>query len=170
MRPQDYMEGVELIVTPGVGIGQVNFPDIPELRSDSEKDIIIRSLEVYPAEVLPLTFSGNPVATTAQVQNAFLTLYIYGENKVYRVPLIKFVNVYAGGTNAGSLFWTDELNQLENYKVDWTKSSLNFPSPITVEANLSFFFNVSYMKLPPGTLKKNRALKAASINLGVVPN
>jgi hypothetical protein len=164
------MEGVELIVPVGAGIGQVNFPDIPELRSDSEKDIIIRSMEVFPGEIVPNTFSGNPVATTAQIQNAFITLYIYGENKVYRVPLVKFVNLYAGGTNAAALFWTNDLNELCNYKVDWTKSFLSFPTPLTVEAQFSFLFNMGYMKLPPGTLEKNRQLKNAAIGQGVLPN
>jgi hypothetical protein len=170
MRPFMYQEGVELIVPANpAGVGLVNFPDIPELRSDTEKDIIIRSMEVFPSEAVPFTFSGNISASTAQIANAFLTLYIGGVNKVYRIPLIKMVNLHVGGTDPGSVFfWVNEISQMENYKVDWTKSYLSFPVPIIAATQFSYLFSISYDKLPPGTIAKAKLLRAQRLDQGVI--
>lgn len=170
MRPFSYQEGVELIVPVNpAGIGAVNFPDIPELRSDTEKDIIIRSMEVFPSEICPFTFSGNACATTAQIKNSFLTLYIGGVNKVYRIPLVKLVSTYNGGLpGAVALNWQNEVMQVDNYKVDWTKSGLTFPVPIVVATQFSFLFSISYMKLPPGSINMMKQLESQQLQYGIV--
>lgn len=172
MRPFIYQEGVELIVPANAsGVGLVNFPDIPELRSDTEKDIIIRSMELFPKEAVPNTFSGNVSATMAQISNAFLTLYIGGVNKVYRIPLVKLVSTYTGGTvPAVSMFWQNEVMQTDNYKVDWTKSFVSFPVPIIVATQFSFLFSISYEKLMPGVIAINKQLKANQQAAGIIPS
>jgi hypothetical protein len=166
MRPYKFIEGVELIVPAGsTNVGLVNFPDIPELRCDDEKNVLIRSIRVFPNEVLPQTFSHNTTATLAQIQNAFLTLYMDGMNQVYRTPLIQFVNDY---NNLAAGVWSNDVVQVDDWKIDWTKSYLQFPNPVTTVNNLSFFFSIGYIKCPPGTWKKAKDMEQAALSNGII--
>lgn len=166
MRPIQYLEGVELVVTPApVGIQQVNFPDIPQLRSDSTQDIIIRSLRIFPQEAIPNGWSGNVNATQAQIASGFLTLYSEGMNKIYQVPLLQFNNIFSNDA-AGK--WAEELMQADDWVIDWTKSYVSFSTPLVVETQFVFLFSIGYIKLPPGTINKQRAVRSAAIAQGVV--
>lgn len=149
MRPVRRSESVELVIPALATQTRFNFPDIPQLRADTDKDILVRALEVFTAEDMPVDFNNNPLLTFAQLQQGTLTLYVEGEESIFRMPLIKLHNVQ-GSTN-GSTF---EVRQFQNLRVDWTKSYLYFPVPLANAVQQAFIMDVSYLRLFPGTMAK----------------
>ena len=151
MRPFRRSESFSLIIEAGSTASRYTFGDIPQLRSDVEKDVLVRSIQVYPAEVLPNDFNGVAVATLAQLQQAFLTLYIEDAESVHYFPLIDLVNNY--GVTVSPLLWTSEITQFENIRVDWVKSYISFPTSFNPGVQTSFVFKVGYKKVKAGTLE-----------------
>lgn len=160
-----YYEGVELIVPVLSTANQINFPDIPELRSDSEKDIIITSIRVHNSDSVPFSFANNPVASATQIGQAFLTLYILGSERFFRVPLIEFMSTYS---TTASRQWSDRIFETENLRVDWTKSYLTFPVALANPAQLCYLFSFGYQKLPPGTYAKWLNVRVQNWQQGVI--
>jgi hypothetical protein len=152
MRSIRRFEMVELVIPAASTATRFNFPDIPQLRSDVTKDICIRAIEAYSADSIPTDFNGNPVATLAQVQLASLTLYVEGEESLFRIPLVKLLNVY--GLTVAPLLWTDEINQFDNIMVDWTKSYISTPTAFGNAAQFAFVLGTTYKRYDPGTMKK----------------
>jgi hypothetical protein len=152
MRPHSRIETVELIVQTGYTAGQINFPDIPELRSDADKDAVIFAIQTYSIDSVPLSFNGNTTASLAQLKNAFLTLYVTGSEAVFNVPLLKFLNIQ----NSGSSYYNArEYYECSPLRVDWTKSYIRFATPGTTgTAQYSFIFDFTYEWLPPGSYGK----------------
>jgi hypothetical protein len=151
MRPQKRIETIELIIPAGSTATKFNFGDIPQLRSDVTKDIIIRSIETYDVVAMPTDFNGNPVIAEADLLNCFLTLYIEGEESIFRLPLIKLFNIFS---NSGTAQWTEELNQFENLQIDWTKSYISLAVPFVDEGQFAIILSVSYQRLKPGTMNQ----------------
>lgn len=152
MRPHSRIETVELIVPTGYTAGQINFADIPELRSDADKDAVIYAVQVYSKESVPNSFNGNVMATMAQIQNSFLTLYVTGSEAVFNVPLLKFLNIQNSGA---TYFNAREYFECRPLRVDWTKSYIRFATPGTVgTAQYSFLFDFTYEWLTPGAYGK----------------
>lgn len=153
-------ELVELIIPAGSTGTRFPYPDIPQLRDDTTQDIIICGLETFPVEALPLTANGNPVATFAQLQNSFLTLYVESEESVRQVPFIR-LNPMRQAASAGTTFNVRDKVALEYLKVDWNKTYVQAASPFgTVDApvdQFSILLGVWYKKLPPGSWEKMTA-------------
>jgi hypothetical protein len=145
---------VELPVVFGFTGGKVDFTDTQTtmMRSDGDKDVAIYSITSYHSGSLPLTVNGNPVATEAQLENAFLTLYILGNEQLKDLSMRRFLNQQnaAGGDyNAREYFATAPL------RVDWTNSFIQFATPGTEDtAAYSFVFEFEYEWLPPGSIKQ----------------
>lgn len=141
-------ELVELIIDAGTTASRFPYPDIPQLRDDTTQDIIITGLRTYSVENMPNSANGNAVATTAQLTNSFLTLYIEGEESVRRLPLIDLLNNFQNGSNtviAGFL-----PQELEFLKVDWNKSYIEAGLPYDNEDQFSIMLRVDYKRLEPG--------------------
>lgn len=146
MRPVKRYEQIELVIPAGATQTRFNFPDIPQLRSDVTKAILIRALETFSVESIPVDFNGNAVATFASIQKASLTLYVDGVESIFRIPLVKLLNTYGDGT---AILWTNELNQFENLEVDWTKSYISSPIPFAIGTQFAFVIGVSYKRVNP---------------------
>jgi hypothetical protein len=149
-------EFVELVI-PAASTGtRFPYPDIPQLRDDTTQDIIICGLETYSVDALPLAPSGNPVATFAQLQNSFLTLYIEGEESVRQVPYIR-MNAMRQASATGTTFNVVERLPMEYLKVDWNKTYVQAAAPFGTtgapNAQFSIMLGVWYKKLPPGSWK-----------------
>lgn len=151
MRPIRRYELVELVIPANNTALRIPFPDIPQLRSDTTQDVIIRALETYSAESMPFDYNNNPVVTNAQLLKCFLTLYIQQEESIFRLPTIKLLNIYNAAT-AAAYFYTDELAQFENLMVDWTKSYITLASSLANGALICFMLGVHYQRLPGGTI------------------
>jgi hypothetical protein len=133
-----------------------NVPDQPQLRTDQDADIIIQAIETFDVLGIPLSPNNVPVATQAFLQQTYLTLYVEGEESLYRIPLIQIKRI-ANEAAASPYQWI--LQKLKNVQVDWTKSY--FFTPVAygagVFATFSFLLGVHYEKLPTGTMAKIRA-------------
>jgi hypothetical protein len=143
-------ELIELVIPAGSTGTRFPYPDIPQLRDDTTQDIIIRGLETFTIENMPLSANGNVVATTAQLLNCFLVLYVENEESVHLVPLIKLQNIFQA-LATGTSQQTFEIVQVEDLKVDWNKSYIQMAVPPGNDANFSIMVGVEYKKLPPGT-------------------
>lgn len=166
MRCHGRIETVELIVQAGYTAGTLNFQDIPELRSDSDKDAVIFSIQTYSKESVPLSFNGNTLATMAQLQNAFLTLYVTGTEAVFNVPLLKFLNIQ---NSTGTYFNAREYFETNPLRVDWTKSYVRFATPGTgATAQYSFLFDFAYEWLPFGSYGKWLQAQSNKWNAGII--
>jgi hypothetical protein len=115
---------------PGVASGQTGqvftFPDLPYLRPANAS---WKGIEVYTIGTItkgPL--SGTALATAAQLQTAFLTLYgsvpgvMQGNEIVQRVPVLR-LNVIQNATPDP---FVRSVFSLNNMDVDPTKSSIIF--------------------------------------------
>jgi hypothetical protein len=167
MRPFKRFECVEVVFPIGFSANRQLFnTDIPQLRSDKEKDIVIRSIEVYPAEVVPLSFNQNIMLTQAQLAQCFLTLYVEGEESIFRIPFPKLINMYQKG-NATPVAWTDEVNQTDNLQVDWTKSYISVIGAAFANVTvIAVLLGITYERLAAGTMNILRAKKALALSQG----
>lgn len=148
------MQSVEMIVSAGFTANKIVFLDQPTLRSDAEKDALIFSMSVYSADSVPLAASGanNPIATFAQLQNAFLTLQITGNEQIKDIPLVRLLDERG---NAAGYLYAGERQRTRPLRIEWTESYVEFAAPGTVDTpQYSFFFVFEYEWLPIGSYGK----------------
>jgi hypothetical protein len=147
-------ELVELVIPAASSGTRFPYPDIPQLRDDTTQDIIICGLETFSVDALPLAPSGNAIATFAQLQNSFLTLYIEGEESVRQVPYIR-LNPMRQASATGATFNVVERIPMEYLKVDWNKTYLQAAAPFGTSGapntQFSIMLGVWYKKLPSGS-------------------
>lgn len=160
-QPISRYEAIELVIPASSTATKFNFLDIPQLRSDQEKDIAIRGLEVFILEAVPLSFNGNALAPFAQLQKAFLTLYIEGEERLFRIPLVRLLSL---DTAAVAIYGAYGFPLFDNLRVDWTKSYVSTPVAFGVGTVMSFLFGVSYARYAPGTLANIKKAQALAQN------
>jgi hypothetical protein len=162
MRLVPRYEGVELIIPINTTGTQVNFPDIPELRSDTDKDVPIYSMAISSFESVPATYSGNPNATLADISNTFLTLYVLGREQIFRLELIRLLNIQ---NQSADYFYMNELFEVAPLRIDWTKSYVSFATPPANDAAYSYMFTFGYDWVIPGAYgiyQQNEANKQSS--------
>lgn len=130
---------------------KIQFPDIPELRSDVDKDAVIFSMQTYMDVITPNTFNGNPVATWAQLQNAVLTLYVIGVEQQFNIPLPRLLNMQTADA-ADTEWWSREPFVFSPERVDWTKSTIQAcTGQLADDTSYSFYFEVEYEWMPAGS-------------------
>lgn len=151
MRPIPRYQTVEIVVAAGFTGFQVNFDDVPDIRSDGDRDALVSQIAISSAEVSPLCPSGNTNATLAQIQNANLTLYCLGANRFFKIPLARFLSYR---NNANTFFSGFEIFETQPLRIDWTKSYVAFNSPPAPVAQFSFLFEFGYDWYPPNTYQK----------------
>jgi hypothetical protein len=154
-------EAIELIIpilAPGT---RFNFLDKPQLRSDVTKDIIVQGIKAFSVVEKPLTFNGNPTASVAQMQASELTLYVDGEESIFRIPLTELMN----SQNFAATFFSQQFpDEFDNLMIDWTKSYITTPAPYANAAAFAFLFGISYKRYAPGAMAKIKAAKGDSSN------
>jgi hypothetical protein len=162
MKPIVRFEAVELLVTASNPATRFNFPDMPQIRSDTTYDIAVRSVKFYPAEEHPTTFNGNPAADMAQLQLSDLTLVSGNDEIIFRMPLTELVNSQNMDGAYYSQIFPEEFGDL---KIDWVKSYVTVNAPLGGNAAFAFLMGISYVRLPAGTLAKIEAARMASSNV-----
>jgi hypothetical protein len=159
---------LELPVPAGFLGTKINFTDTQTtlMRSDGDKDVCIYSIVAYHNISLPLSVGGNAVATPAQVKNAFLTLYILGNQQINQVSLQRFLNQQDGANdnwNAREYPFTAPL------RVDWTNSFVELATPGTADtAAYSYLFEFEYEWLPVGSIAQYLQLVANRRAAGMI--
>lgn len=138
-----------------------NIPDQPQLRTDQDADIIIQGIETFDIGGVTLSPNNLAVASTANLLQTYLTLYVEGEESLYRIPLIQLKRI-ANETATSPYQWT--LQKLKNVQVDWTKSYFFTPAAYGagIFTTFSFLLGIHYEKLPPGTMA---VIRAKELNL-----
>lgn len=125
-----------------VGAGnRLNFQDQPQLRNDGNKKVRILAIEAYPAEVIPVSPSGETVSNQAAFQNAVLTLSVGGTDNLLYIPLAR-LNIMHVETD--TVPFTDQQFEFQNLAgVDWSKSYVQFcAAPAATQ--FSYLFGVHY--------------------------
>jgi hypothetical protein len=141
-----------------------NIPDQPQLRTDQDADVIIQAIEVFDSLAINPSPNNAPVATAVNLLQAYLILYIEGEESIYRIPFNQLKRVAQEGA---AVPYTWDLARFKNIQVDFTKSYIFTPLAFT-GLPFSFLFGIHYMKLPPGTMANiNKAELANFANVRV---
>lgn len=163
-------EDVEFIIPANNTALKIQFPDIPQLRSDTTKEILIKSIQVYAAGECPNSFNQNPLLTEVDLSKCFLTLYIDGEESIFRIPLLKLRNTYVGvgSAQAANSFWTDDLNNFDFLSVDWTKSYITLSAVLATNALSCILFGIGYLRVMPGTIAKIQNVRAQAAAAGIL--
>jgi hypothetical protein len=142
-----FYELVELQI-PGVAGGNTgttfNFPDEPQLRN-----VPLFSIVVYDSTSVPLSgFTSTAVATIAQLQKCFLTLYTTdpktGEQKngIDRIPLLE-LNYLMTSTVGEPHVW--QMPEFVGQEVTWPKSFITVTSGgIGNATNICILLGVRY--------------------------
>lgn len=166
MQPLDRFENFELVISPGAAAaGNLNFKDVQILRSDPEKDCIIKGIELFAPDVWGTTYNQNPQPTLAQVQTMYLNIYHDGENSINNIPVLALDRMYQKGS-ATQAFWQSREWEFDNLQIDWTKTTLTF-TPFVIAAQVAMMFGFTYKYLPPGTMNAVRARRALAQSQGV---
>lgn len=113
---------IEIPVNAGAGT-KVMIPDQPQLRIQKDQKIFVQGIEVFTAVVSPTSPNGVANATTAELAKGTLCLYVKGEEKIYRYPLLAMV-----GVNDGTNPYRFQLPEFDNLEIDWAKSYIWYSS------------------------------------------
>lgn len=143
-KPIKRFELVEMQVT--AAVGKINFLDNPNLRNQIDQNIVIRNITVYLPSVMANSPTGSGLATSpvSELQKAVLTLFVKGEQSIYRIPLLQF-NRMAGGDAYN--IEPQPFDDLQN--VDWSKSYVEFATLPTIAPAYSILLGVEYLKITP---------------------
>jgi hypothetical protein len=162
MKSIERYEAIELAIPANAGQSRFSFLDIPQLRSDKTKDIVVSGIKTWSIVEKPLSFNGNVLPTMLQIQNADLTLYVDGEESIFRIPLTELMN---GQNNANTFFSQIIPDEFNNLIIDWTKSYVTADAPFnTGGANTAFvfLFGISYRRYKAGTMAQIKLAKGDS--------
>jgi hypothetical protein len=155
---------LEINITANNTATKFNIPDQPQLRTDQDADVVIQAIETF--SIFDVALSPNNVAVASEVilQSTYLTLYIDGEESIYRVPMLQLHRITNTMNGSGvTIGATQEISKFKNLQVDWTKSYFSTPQPYGggTFASFSFLLGVHYMKLPPGTMAQINKVELA---------
>lgn len=121
-KPIGLFQSVEVPVNAGAST-KVMIPDQPQLRIQKGQRIYIQGIEVFSDVVSPTSPNGVANATLAELQKGSLCLYVKGEEKIYRYPLLALV-----GINDLATPFRFELPEFADLEVDWAKSYIQYSS------------------------------------------
>jgi len=161
MRPKKRFELVDVIITANNGLSRIPIGDQANLRTDGAQDIVIVGIESYNVSAYPLSpISNNPLPTTAQLSNAFLTLYIGQEEAIHLIPVTK-LNVTRSALATATDYFQEGETEFQNlYPVQWDKCYFQMGQPFNTggaNAQFSFLLGITYLKFPAGSWAKTVA-------------
>lgn len=144
---------VEVIVpSAGVGVqGRIKIEDQPQLRTQSDQTVVIQALETYDIISQPLSPTGRPLPSVAQLSNAYLVLNIFGYENLQYIPMNSLNNIQSTDTSVQRFFTNRLFRVNEQFRVDWTKSYILSTAAIASPANVSFLIGVHYYIIPDDT-------------------
>jgi hypothetical protein len=143
----DAVQAVEIIIQ-GVSGGQTQqnfpFPDLPYLRPANARIKGIEILTINTITKSPL--SGLALATAANLQTCFLTLYggipgVMQGNEIVQRLAVNRLNVVQNATPDP---FVRGVFPLRNMQVDWTKSNIYFQTAPGNTTTIAVVFNVYF--------------------------
>lgn len=126
-EPRGPSELVEVAIPTTAG-SRVNFPDIPQLRSQPDQDVIIKAVRVITDQVLTTGPSlGLTNAPKAELQKIAVVFYSEGWEKGHLIPALTLNDMANFDTTTPIPFKQGGTTYFDNWKnVDWPKSYLQF--------------------------------------------
>lgn len=128
------------------GLQSIPFEDQPQLKSTTDRKIIIKSVRLITADVLTnARLSGLANAPVTELQKLSLDLFSEGWIKGYGIPLLTLNDMsLAGGTAPNAR----QLTYFNNWvAVDWTKTNLIFSNgTVSAGAPYSIILDILYLK------------------------
>lgn len=121
-EPRGPSQLVEIIVGKA-GLQRIAFPDVQQLRSTAEENIIIKAMRIIPAgaQVGGPTAEG-PTAPLTELQKMWLVIYSEGWEKAQYIPVTKLIDIITANTP-----YSFHTTRFDNWrKVDFTKSFIQF--------------------------------------------
>lgn len=169
-RAYKRFENIEFIFPANNTAGKINFPDIPQLRSDTTKEILIRSIRCYSTEDALLSFNQNTMLSQDELGKLFLTLYVDGEESTFRIPMrtLTASGVSVGSGTATDMTWSNAEMQFANISVDWTKSYITLAAQLTSSAQQSLMLGIGYIRCAPGTVLNMKAQEENAARAGLL--
>lgn len=144
---------VEIIVpAAGAGtLGRIKIEDQPQLRTQSDQTVVIQAIQTYDIITQPLSPTGRPLPTVAQLAGCYLVLNIFGYENLQYIPMNQLNNIASTDTSVQRFFCERLFRINEQFRVDWTKSYILTTAAISSPANLSFVLGVHYYIIPDDT-------------------
>jgi len=153
---------VEVNIPSSYTKGEIAFPDQPDLRSDQEFDIAIQAIETFTQFDQALSQSGVVMPTAGQLIATSAIWYVDGNEQEYKMPLVQMHRAIAVDGNGDVVPYVRDLQLFDNIEVSWDKCKLLNPAAngwnTGVSGSFSFEFGIHYLKLPPGSLAKIKAV------------
>jgi hypothetical protein len=135
-QPRGASQTVEIPIA--AASADINFPDIPELRSDAEFRVIIKGIRHITNKVLtngPVT----GVVNTPRVDMVKISLQLYSEGwlRGYNIPLLTLNDMAdADSAVATTIPYRTKATRFDDWQISWNKSKVHF-SPGTTAAGAS---------------------------------
>lgn len=142
-EPRGASQLVEIPVT--AGSNRIALPDVQQLRSTVNSQVIIKKIRLIPPTVLTNGITINAAnATVAELQKMTLVLYSEMWQKGQYIPLLTFNDFNNSGT-APNRFASTALNNWK--RVDWSQSFLQLGNGLVTVGNYVVMLDVEYIKL-----------------------
>lgn len=152
MCKQNSIKRYELIevIIPASSTGAVPFPDVPNLRNQSDQKITVIDIEFFPDYVYANSFVNTAVVGTpiGEIPKAAVVLYVNGEESIRRIPLGKLNYVQNAGIAAPFSIERIAFDELQN--VDWPKSYIQFNAAAQATQYI-IPIGVTYLKFKTGS-------------------
>lgn len=145
-EPRGPSQIIEVPVTAN-GTGRVQFPDIGNLRNQSDQIIIIKQISlVTPSQLTNGPESGLAVSPLTEIVKCSVDLYSEQWIKGDNIPLAHMINVFTEGSGEP---WNPKPMKLDSWMdLDWQKSFIVFSNgTVSAGAPYCFLFDVQYCKM-----------------------
>lgn len=144
-EPRGPSQQIEIPVTAN-GLNTVPIPDQPQLKSTTDRKIIIKAIRLIIPDVLTnALLSGNVNAPVTELQKMSLTLFSEGWLKGFAIPILTLNDMSLQGGTAPNAQQTTYVNNW--VAVDWTKSFLAFSNgTVSAGAVYSVILDIIYLK------------------------
>lgn len=126
---------------------RINFPDVPNLRSQIDQKIIVKAIRVIPPTVLTnAPTGGQATSPLTELVKCSVVLYCEGWEKGQNIPLATLIDTFTEGSGVP---YRDRTMQFANWEnVDWNKSYIQFSNATSSAGQpYAFIFEVEYVKI-----------------------
>ena len=113
-----------------------NFPDQPQLRGRK-----VERITSYSGEAIPRSPDGGVVATSGEISQCYLVLYIDGREDI-KISLSNICTL--SSVTGGTVININSYIPLNDVNIIWEKSYVKAPGGLTLVANSAFIFGVFY--------------------------
>jgi hypothetical protein len=145
-EPRGPSQLIEVPVT--VAQSRIPFPDIQQLRSLVNQNIIIKQMRLITLDVLTNgVITGFANAPVAELQKITLLLYCEGWEKGQYIPILTLNDCNVDGGTFPHRYHETRFNNWQN--VDWSKSYLQYANGTTAapgEDGYCVMLDVQYLK------------------------